>query len=278
MKYAFCNESFEGWELRKVFDFLVGCGYEGVELAPFSLGKGANVSDYSAQKRVGIRRMAENAGIEIVGLHWLLAKTSGFHLTSPDEQVRMNTARYLCELAQFCADIGGSVLVFGSPKERNLLTGVTQDDAFRYACDVLQQVVDVLKDTGVTLALEPLAEEEATFLNTASDALRLIEMVNSDRVRLHLDCKAVSRSQKETASIQDLVRQHHGRLAHFHANDPNLQGPGVGNLDFVPIIEALNGVGYEGWVSVEVFDYSPGVERLARKSIEYMKRCLAEIS
>ena len=48
--------------------------------------------------------------------------------------------------------------------------------------------------------------------------------------------------------------------------------PGMGDIDFVPILAALNEVGYDGWVSVEVFDYDPGVEALARESIDYMKR------
>ena len=77
----------------------------------------------------------------------------------------------------------------------------------------------------------------------------------------------------EATPIAELIRRNRDWLAHFHANDPNRQGPGFGSLDFVPIFEALQEVGYDGWVSVEVFDYSPGIERLARESIEYMRRC-----
>ena len=43
------------------------------------------------------------------------------------------------------------------------------------------------------------------------------------------------------------------------------------------IFKALGEIDYHGWVSVEVFDYSPGVERLARQSIEYMRECLRRI-
>ena len=80
----------------------------------------------------------------------------------------------------------------------------------------------------------------------------------------------------ETIPIPDLIRTNKQYLVHFHANDPNRLGPGFGELDFVPIFKALLDAGYQGWVSVEVFDYQPGCERIARESIAYMQRCLTE--
>ncbi len=123
--------------------------------------------------------------------------------------------------------------------------------------------------------MEPLAPAEGNFLNTAADAARLIGDVGHPNCRLILDCKAMS---SEAVSIPELIRQYRGLLAHFHANDPNKQGPGFGELDFVPIFAALGEIDYRGWVSVEVFDYSPGVERLARESLENMHAALAQLS
>ena len=78
----------------------------------------------------------------------------------------------------------------------------------------------------------------------------------------------------ETTPMVDLIGRHRGQSSHFHANGPNGQGPRFGELDFVPILQALERIGYDGWVSVEVFDYEPGAERLARESIRYMQKCL----
>jgi sugar phosphate isomerase/epimerase len=119
MKFAICNETFGDWPFDKAFALAAQCGYTGLEIAPFTIRN--NVTDIPASDRVQIRRLAERNGLTILGLHWLLAKTEGFHLTSAEPEVRRKTADYLGELACFCADLGGSLLVFGSPKQRNLL-------------------------------------------------------------------------------------------------------------------------------------------------------------
>jgi sugar phosphate isomerase/epimerase len=77
----------------------------------------------------------------------------------------------------------------------------------------------------------------------------------------------------ESQPAPELIRRHAARTGHFHANDPNKRGPGFGDTDFVPIFRALKESGYSGWVSVEVFDYSPDPETIARESLRYMREC-----
>ncbi len=273
MKFAICNETFLDWPFDKAFHFARECGYTGIEIAPFTMANDAK--DISSARRTEVRRLAEAADLQVVGLHWLLAKTTGYYLTSPDRAVREKTAAYLRELAHLCRDLGGSLLVFGSPQQRNLLPGVTHEQGMEYAAEVFQSVVPTLEETDVTLLVEPLGPAEGDFLLTADAGARLAEMVGSSHCRLHLDCKAMS---SEGTPIPDIIRRHAAMLVHFHANDANRLGPGFGEIDFVPIFEALGEIDYRGWVSVEVFDYSPGIERLARESIEYMESCLAQLA
>ena len=267
-KYAICNETFGDWPFEKAFALVAECGYRGIEIAPFTIAQ--YVTEIPAGRRSEVRRQAEQAGLDVVGLHWLLAKTQGFHLTSSDPAVRRKTAEYLGELARFCADLGGRIMVLGSPQQRNLASGMTAEQGLQNAADVLRAAVPGLERTNVTVALEPLAPVETNFLTTAAEAVRLIDRVGSPHCRLHLDCKAMA---AETTPIPALIQRHRQLLVHFHANDPNRQGPGFGKLDFVPIMKALRGIDYRGWVSVEVFDYSPGAERLARESIAYLRKC-----
>jgi sugar phosphate isomerase/epimerase len=271
MRFAICNETFQDWPFEKAFAFARDLGYTGIEIAPFTIA--TNAYDISPARREEVKRQAGEADLEVVGLHWLLAKTNGYYLTTPDAAVRTKTADYLGELTRLCRDLGGGLMVLGSPLQRNLLPGVSHDQALDLAADVLRRVVPTLEDCDVTIAVEPLGPQEGDFLNTAKLGVQLIEMVASPQVRLHLDVKAMS---TESVPVPQLIRKHAAYLAHFHANDPNKRGPGMGEVDFHPILEALGEIDYRGWVSVEVFDYEPGPERLARESIEYLQRICRE--
>jgi sugar phosphate isomerase/epimerase len=273
MKFAICNETFQDWPHDKAFAMAAECGYTGIEIAPFTLAGLA--TDVTAAQRGEIRALAKKTGLEVVGLHWLLAKTQGFHVTSPDATVRSKTSAYMADLVRLCADLGGKVLVFGSPLQRNLAPGMTLRQGIDLAVQVIEPVVPLLEQTGAVLALEPLGPQETNFLMTGGETTLLIERLASKHVQLHLDCKAMA---TESLAIPDLIRRHCDVLAHFHVNDPNRQGPGFGSLDFHPILQALGEVDYRGWVSVEVFDYTPGIERLARESLAYMQRCLADLA
>jgi len=265
MKFAICNETFQDMPFEQAFDFARECGYTGIEMAPFTMALDAR--DISAAQRTQVRNQAEAAGLDVIGLHWLLAKTTGYYLTTPDEAVRRKTSDYLAELARLCRDLGGSIMVLGSPLQRNVLPGLTHEQAMEFAADTISRAMPTLEELDVTLALEPLGPADGNFLNTAAQGVKLAEMIGSSNCRLHLDCKAMS---SEAKPIPDLLREFRREMVHFHANDPNLRGPGMGELDFVPIFEALAEIDYRGWVSVEVFDYTLGSEKLAKDSIDYM--------
>jgi len=268
MKYAICNETFEGWEHARICARVAELGYTGLEMAPFTLA--SRITDMSPTRRSELRRQAESAGVRILGLHWLLAKTEGFHLTSADPVIRKRTGEYLAELARAAADMGGDILVLGSPVQRNIPPGLTQAQADNFALDTLSYCLSALEQGRVYLCLEPLTPVETNFMNTAAEGVALIRRLAHPFVKLHLDVKAMSAEAEPTP---DVIRANREFLHHFHANDPNKRGPGFGNTNFKPIFHALRDVNYTGWVSVEVFDYSPDPDTIARESIRYMREC-----
>jgi len=266
-RFAICNETYGDWPLDDALADIKAAGYDGVEIAPFTLK--SDPRELTEKEALKIGERVRSHGLDVAGLHWLLVRPEGMHLTTPDDAVRARTALFVQHLARLCAAMGGSVMVWGSPKQRNLTEGENYDEAAERAADVLRSVCEVAGPLGVTLALEPLGPKETNFLTTAAETIEMIKRVAHPACRLHLDVKAMS---SEPRPIVDIVRGGRDYTAHFHANDPNLRGPGQGEVDFPPIAHVLQQTGYDGWVSVEVFDYTPDAPTIARQSMQVLRQ------
>ena len=268
MKFAICNEIFQDRPLPDAMTFVARTGYDAIEIAPFTLAR--NVTEISAASRQQLNDAARRAGLNVSAIHWVLAQTEGFHLTHPDAGVRERTGTYLRALVDFCADLGGKFIVVGSPKQRSLLPGITQEQGGLWAAAVFRDAMKLAEDRGVTICIEPLSPAETNFINTAADAVRLARQIDSPRFKVILDVKAMC---SEARPVPQTIRETWPHFAYFHANDRNLKGPGFGDVDFVPIAAALKEVGYGGYVSVEVFNFDEGAEVIATRSLEYLRRC-----
>jgi sugar phosphate isomerase/epimerase len=212
--------------------------------------------------------MASRLNLEIAGIHWVLVQADGMYLNHPDGEVRTRTSTYLCDLVDFCADLGGKIIVVGSPKQRNVLPGTSADQAWNWATETFRESIGQAEKRAITICFEPLAPVETNFINTAAEAIRFARQFNSEAMKIILDVKAMC---SESRPIPQIIRESAPHFAHFHANDCNLKGPGFGEVDFRPIFEALREVNYDAYASVEVFTFEEGAEAIATQSIEYLK-------
>jgi sugar phosphate isomerase/epimerase len=266
IRYALCNEVLRHMHWTDACAQMAHAGYAGVELAPFTFAERVELLD--ADARAQIRRTACRYGLEIVGLHMLLWSPAGMHATHPDAEVRAATAAYLVELARFCAAVGGRLMVFGSPKQRDALPPLTPREAIQYWLDTLQPALRVCEQEGITLLLEPLPETNV--VQRLSEAVALVEQANHPNLRTMLDIKS---ARAETDEIPALIRQYASYLVHVHLNDSNLRAPGYGETHFAPILDALRAVGYAGWASIEPFDYYPHPETMVQETLRYLRAC-----
>jgi sugar phosphate isomerase/epimerase len=269
MKFALCNEMFESRPMAEVCSVARRLGYHGLELAPFTLAPSA--TEVSPQQRREVRQTIQDHGLEIVGLHWLFAKTPlTLHMTTPDQPTWQRTRDYLSALLDLCSDLGGKVLVLGSPKQRDVLPNQTPQGAWQQAVKLLSSVTDQAQKQGLTICFEPLSPAETNFINTVAQGMKLVRQIRHPNFKIHLDVKAMSSESKPVPAVIRSVNA--VDIGHFHVNDPNLYGPGMGEVDYAPIAEAVRAVGYDKWLSVEVFKYDPDPETIAQKSIDYLRR------
>ena len=273
MKFAICQELYETTDWATQCQLIAEAGYTGIEVAPFAIS--TDLASVPATVLENMKHEAERHGLEIIGLHWLLAKTTGLYLTSPDAAVRRATADYLALLARVCCQLGGHILVFGSPQQRSLLPGVSRTQAVEFAADVFRQAAKSFAENEVVLCLEPLTLKETDFINTCDEAVEIIRLVDHPSMALHQDVKAMLGA--ESSPIPEIIHRHKKICQHFHVNDTNLLGPGMGSTDYHPILRALIESNYSGWVSVEVFDYSPGAQNIALQSLDYMRSVLKDL-
>ena len=270
MKLAICNEMFEDWKIEDVFDCAAQLGYRGVEISPFTLAD--DVRDLSSHRRDQIKKSAANNQIEIVGLHWLLVSPKGLYVNHPDNEIREKTLDYFLALIDLCADLEGRVMIIGSPQQRSVQEGWDADQSWNYARETFTHSASYAQDKDVLLCMEPLSDNQTNFINTPSQAVKMIHQVNSPNFRLILD---VCSTANQGLDMPTEIRQFSNDLAHFNTNDNNLYLPGSGDVDYPPIISALAETGYDGYLSTEVFNFEPDPVTIASQSISFLKKIIA---
>lgn len=268
LKIGLCNELFEGWSIEAVFAYAAQLGCDGLEIAPYTLAD--TLDALSAERRRAIRRAAEAAGMEILGLHWLLVKPEGLSINHPDAAVRARTAEYMRALICLCADLGGRVLTHGSPRQRTVQEGWNVEDSWRRARETFESCLPAIERSGVTYCIEPLDRKQTNFVNTVGDAVRLVREIGHPGFQLMVDCRSAEASNGSAVAALDAALMS-GHLRHVHVNDVNGRGPGFGRVLFSPILQRLIASDYQGYISVEVFEFNPDPRTIAARSIGYLK-------
>jgi sugar phosphate isomerase/epimerase len=264
-KFALCNEIFEGWSWADTVRHVGEAGYDGIEIAPFTLA--SSVTDIDPAARRTIRRQAEAAGLEIVGLHWLFVSPKGLHATIDDADVRARTTEYMQALIRFCGDVGGKVMIIGSPQQRDVREGVPYQAAWQRFVDMIEACVELAAERGVTLCMEALPADQNNFCTTLAEAVKMVRQVDHPAFQTMFD---VHNAHLETDPLPDLIHRYARYIKHVHVNEMDGGYPGSGTFDFGAILQALRQEGYTGYVSAEVFDYSPGAERIARATLDHL--------
>jgi sugar phosphate isomerase/epimerase len=271
-RYAMCNEAFHQGTpgdrpFGEVCRVLKGFGYEGIEIAPFTLA--ADPLEISAEQRREYRKIMADEGIAFVGLHWLLVTPKTIHVSTPDAALRKASWEYVANLVDLCADLGdGGVMVFGSPKQRSSTGGLTAAEARANFTEGLAGVAPKAAERGVTILMEALPHSQSDVVQTLAEAAEVVRQIGSPGLKTMFDSH---NSEDETEPHDLIIERYFDLIRHVHVNEMDGRHPGTGDYDFVRIFRALKRLGYKGWISLEAFDFEIGGDRIAAETIEYLK-------
>jgi sugar phosphate isomerase/epimerase len=263
-----CNEAFEQTPFRDVCHTLRSIGYEGIEIAPFTLAP--DPVDISAGQRREYADIINSEGLTFVGLHWLMVSPKGLHVTTPDNALRTRSWQHIRNLIDLCADLGpNGVMIFGSPLQRSTTGGLTPAEATRNYVDGLAAVAPQALDRGVTILVEALPKAQSDVVLTLSEAAAIVCEIDSPAIQTMFDThNAVDEVEPHTA----LLEQYFDAIKHVHVNEMDGRYPGTGDYDFGSVLKKLETLDYTGWVSLEVFDFKPSASEIAKASFDYLKR------
>jgi D-psicose/D-tagatose/L-ribulose 3-epimerase len=275
MRISLCNEVLQPLDFARQCALAAALGYDGLEIAPFTVSD--DPTRLSAARKADLRRAAADAGIAITGLHYLMRAPAGLSITSADAAQRERSVAVMRAMCGLCAELGGAILVHGSPDQRVLDPGDEENSRKRgVAC--FAAVADAARDAGVTYCIEPLARNQTAFINTVQEAADIARQIDNPHLRTMIDCSAAG--QTEAEPVDALIRRWlpGGLIAHIHFNDPNRRGPGEGALAFGPILAALRACGYQGDASIEPFVYQPDGPACAARGIGYIRGLLETLA
>ena len=275
-KYAMCNESMRELPWEQQCEIIAAAGYKGVEIASFTLVK-ESVLELTPEDRKGLLKAIKDNGLQCDGLHWLLAPPpKGLHFTTPDQAVRKKSVAYLDALLDFCGDLEGEVMVFGSPKQRNTV-GISVDEAKKYFAEGLSAVADHAQQRGVKVLIEHLDHTQTDVVNTLAEAKAIVNEVNHSAIQMMFD---FHNTADETEPFDVLIKRYYDNCYHVHVQEMDGKYLGQGNAvnDFVKAFQFLKDMDYDRWVSLEVFDFAPGGKVIAEESMKVLKQIEAKLS
>ncbi|MEX2264449.1 MAG: sugar phosphate isomerase/epimerase family protein [Bryobacteraceae bacterium] len=273
-RHSICNEVFENWDFAESCRAIRKAGYQGIEISPFTLAE--DPAAISSTRRKGFRSIMDSEGLDFVGLHWLMVSPKGLHVTTPDDALRERSWRHIHNLIDLCADLGPEgIMVFGSPKQRTSTGGSTSEEAARRYVDGLASVAPHAEERGVTILVEALPRRESDIVNTLAEAAAIVRGIGSPAIQTMFDTHNAADESDPHAAVVD---RHMDLIRHIHVNELDGRHPGSGCYDYRPMFRVLAERGYRGWISLEVFDFTAGAENIARESLRFLSRQIAEIA
>ncbi len=244
MKFSISNIALTAFDHADDFGRLVEFGLDGIEVVPSRVWRDT-WHELTTVEVFDYRQRIENAGLGVVGLHSLFYDQPELGLFK-EPALRVRSLDFLQHMSKVCRDLGGRTLVHGGGRQRGDLP---QDEAKAETVRFFQELSARIESHGTCFCLEPMGPEDSDFINSAFEAMAIVEAVGNPALRTQLDAKALVENGEADRKTFEAAAP---TLVHFHANEPGLGVLGsTGQVDHAALGTMLREIGYEGYVSIE---------------------------
>lgn len=265
MKISTATSVFVNYSISDTVNHVADAGYDGVDI----WGGRPHVyrRDLSEEELQDLRALLDDRGLSVPSLMPAFFRYP-HSLTNPNDVVREDSLDYMRLCADNAVALGAEVLLIVPGRT---LAGQSKDDAWARLADSVNSVCEYAKQYDIKLGIEPVNRYVSDLVNTAADAMRLIEQVECDRLGVVLDTGHVHLSDESADEALDRLGD---RLYQVHVNDNDGQRQqnlilGEGTFDFAHFVDLLRDRGYEGSLTAELdwhytLDPTPAVRRVAQ--------------
>ncbi len=186
----------------------------------------------------------------------------GTDLRGPDKAVIQAGKDYIRDLVDVAVELGAEVIVgplYSAVGRANMVEPAQRKKEWETVKSGLKEVCSYAEDKGIYLALEPLNRFETDFINICSDAMKMIDEIGSDILKIHLDTFHMHIEEKSSA---DAIRAAGDLMYMLHTSENDRGAPGTGQVHWKEVAQAVKDTGYDRWVVIESF--TPEVEIIAK--------------
>ncbi len=254
MKFGFRTGGFAGWKIEAVLEELARIGFDGAELCLESADM--RPENFTRARADELRSFMGRIGLEI-------ASVSYHGDVEPADQRRSNTAKSL-EVAKW---LDADVLIINAERAKD----GEEKEQWRDLVNRLKDLTALAEDRGVSVAVEP---EPLLVVGDTDDMIRLMEDVNSPRLKVNLD---IGHAYITDPSLPDSIRRLGGSIAHTHIEDikdkvHNHLELGQGGIDFAAMRAAFDEIGYDGYYVLDLFRLGDDPSGVATRTLAALRK------
>jgi sugar phosphate isomerase/epimerase len=273
MKLAFSSNAYTNFPLTISIGEISKIGYDGIEIMcdiPHAFPLPLN-----SDKIVEIKNVLSNNKIQISNLNafTLFGIKDTYHPSWIEENLEYRKIRinHTINCIKLASQLGAKNISIepGGPIENPN----NREKYLKIFIDGIKEVLPAAEKEKVKILVEP---EPGLLLENSNEFLQFIKNFDSEYIGLNFDIGHFVCVNEDPSELIFKLKEyiHHFHLADIKNKIHNHLIPGLGSINFKKVINSINDIGFEGFITVELYPYKENPSEAALQSYKYIQKIL----